>query len=561
MTNRALNIGRYRQIISVFSKNGFGLLIDQLGIFKYLKLNKQISDLETETGRSRLSIGERLRLSLEELGPTFIKLGQILSTRPDIFPADVIDELRKLQDSVPPFPFSEAQAVIESELEERIENIYLEFDPNPVAAASLAQVHRARLCSGKLVAVKVQRPGIEQTIELDISILRDLANFLDHHTPYGKLYNFTLMVQDFEKTIKEELDFTQEGENAERFRQNFIRDKGIEVPIVKWIYTTRRVLTMEFIEGIRIDDCPALEAAGINQPNLARNLVTSICNQILRDGFFHADPHPGNIQVLLNGAIVFLDLGMVGHLDETRKSMISKFFIGVTTRDSRQVVKALTGLEKMPSQSNLKQFEKDVDLVIDKYLTKPWKEIKLPDLFRDMFNSAFTNKIKIPQEFAMLGKTFGTLQGLLEKLAPDMNTLEVVKPIAKRLLRESFTLEKIGSGLRKSIWNYRDLLVEFPNALLRFMTKMEDEDFAVQMEIKGIDKILKRFDRDLNRVSLSIVLLSVSMIITGIIVGSSLGASAGTEIYQLNLMVLRFGLGLAAIIILGLVYSLYRSRH
>jgi ubiquinone biosynthesis protein len=178
-----------------------------------------------------------------------------------------------------------------------------------------------------------------------------------------------------------------------------------------------------------------------------------------------------------------------------------------------------------------------------------------------MFNSAFTNKIKIPQEFAMLGKTFGTLQGLLEKLAPDMNTLEVVKPIAKRLLRESFTLEKIGSGLRKSIWNYRDLLVEFPNALLRFMTKMEDEDFAVQMEIKGIDKILKRFDRDLNRVSLSIVLLSVSMIITGIIVGSSLGASAGTEIYQLNLMVLRFGLGLAAIIILGLVYSLYRSRH
>ncbi len=561
MSHKALNLKRYQQIITVFSKNGFGLLIDQLGIIKHLKLNRPLPDLAAEPGHVRLSAGERLRLSLEELGPTFIKLGQILSTRPDIFPADIIVELRKLQDAVPPFPFTEVRSVVETDLEDKLEHIFLEFDEQPVAAASLAQVHRAKLHSGRSVAVKVQRPNIESTIERDISILKDLASFLDHHTPYGKLYDFGAVVQEFENTIKGELDFTQEGENAETFRQNFTQDKGIAVPIVKWIYTTRRVLTMEYIEGLHIDNIPALTAAGIDLDDLARNLVTSICNQVLRDGFFHADPHPGNIQVLPDGTIVFLDLGMIGRLDEIRKQMISNFFIGVTTRDSRKVVKSIVGLEQMPSQSNLKQFEKDIDKIIDKYITKPWKEIKLQDLFYDTFNSAFTNKIKVPREFALLGKTFGTLQGLLEMLAPDLNTLEVVRPIARRLLRESFSFDRISSGLRKSLWDYKDFLVELPNALLRFMAKMENEDFAVQMEIKGIDKILKRFDRDLNRVSLSIVLLSVSMIITGIIVGSSLGAGAGAEIYQLNLMVLRIGLGLAVIIILGLVFSLYRSRR
>jgi ubiquinone biosynthesis protein len=216
-----ISVGRYRQIIAFFMKHGFGLLLDQLGILHYLKTKKGISNTGVRYDSSRLSTGERLRLSLEELGPTFIKLGQILSTRSDIFSADIVEELKKLQDSVPSISFSEVKAVIEEEFEDKLENIYKEFDETPVAAASISQVHRAKLISGKPVAVKVQRPGIEKSINMDLNILKDLASFIDHHTQYGKLYDCGGMVLEFETTIRNELDFTREAENIEVFKRNF----------------------------------------------------------------------------------------------------------------------------------------------------------------------------------------------------------------------------------------------------------------------------------------------------------------------------------------------------
>lgn len=559
--NRRNSIRRYRQIIAVFTKHGFGLLMDQLGIFHYLKIKKRILDTDAKSDSSRLSTGARLRLSLEELGPAFVKLGQILSTRPDILPPDIVEELKKLQDSVPPFSFSEVRAVIENEFEDKLENIYKEFEEKPVAAASISQVHRARLNSGKPVAVKVQRPGIERTINLDLNILKDLAHFIDHHTQYGKLYDCSRMVLEFENIIKNELDFTKEAENAEAFKQNFTRDKGITVPNVKWIYTTKRILTMEYIEGIRVDNYSALDLAGIDKKILAKRLATSICNQILRDGFFHADPHPGNIQVLSDGTIVFLDLGMVGCLNEARKRMISNFFIGVASRDSRLVVKSIIDLETMPKRSNIKKFEKDVDKIIEKYLTMPWNEIKIEELLYETFNIAFLNHIKIPREFALLAKTLGTLQGLLEKLAPDLNALVVAKPIAKKLLHQSFSVDKISNDIKKSLWSYRDLFKEFPSAMLNLLSRMEDEDFAVQFEIKDMDSIQRRFERVFNRMSFSVVLLAVSIIIAGIIIGSGLSADAGSEMYLLNVTVLKAGLAIAVIIILGLIISMFKSRH
>jgi ubiquinone biosynthesis protein len=304
-----------------------------------------------------------------------------------------------------------------------------------------------------------------------------------------------------------------------------------------------------------------LDLAGIDKKILAKRLATSICNQILRDGFFHADPHPGNIQVLSDGTIVFLDLGMVGCLNETRKRMISNFFIGVASRDSRLVVKSIIDLETMPNRSNIKKFEKDVDKIIEKYLTMSWNEIKLEELFYEIFNIAFLNHIKIPREFALLAKTLGTLQGLLEKLAPDLNSLVVAKPIAKKLLHQSFSVDKISNDIKKSLWSYRDLLKEFPSAVLNFLSKMEDEDFTVQLEIKEMDSIQRRFERVFNRMSFSVVLLAVSIIIAGIIIGSSLSAGIGSEMYLLNVTVLKAGLTIAVIIILGLIISMFKSRR
>jgi ubiquinone biosynthesis protein len=559
--NKRINIRRYKQIIAVFTNHGFGMLMDQLGILNYLKIRKRISNTQDESDKSMLSTGKRLKMACEELGPTFIKLGQILSTRPDIFPSDIAEELKKLQDSVHPFSFAEVRTIIENEFENKLENIYKEFDEKPVAAASISQVHYARLNSGKQVAVKIQRPGIERTIDLDLNILKDLAHFIGKHTRYGKLYDFSGMVLEFENTLKNELDFTKEGENAGTFKQNFLKDDGITVPKIKWVYTTRRVLTMEYIEGIRLDDYDALEKAGIDRKILAKKLSASICNQILRDGFFHADPHPGNIQVLQNGTIVFLDLGMVGSLTKTRKDIITNFFIGVTSKESSMVVRSLMDLDATAKKANTKKFENDVDEIIEMYLTLPWDEIKIGDLFYRIFKIAFLNHIKIPREFALISKTLATLQSLMEKLAPDLNALVIAKPIAKKLLHQSFSVDKISNEIRKSIWTYKNLFKEFPSAMLNFIGKMEEEDFAVQFEIKNIDGIQRRLERIFNRMSFSVVLLAVSIIIAGIIIGSSLSASAGNEMYLLNAAVLKTGLVIAAIIILGLIISMFKSRH
>ncbi|MDQ2087320.1 2-polyprenylphenol 6-hydroxylase [Herbivorax sp. ANBcel31] len=563
MINRKISITRYRQIIAVLTKHGFGLLLDQLGIFKYLKIKKKSSQKSIKSSQVKLSTGERLRLSLEELGPTFIKLGQLLSTRPDILPVDIVEELKKLQDSVPSISFDKVKKVIEEEFEDKLENVYKEFEEKPVAAASISQVHRAKLITEKEVAVKVQRPEIEKTINQDLNILKDLAGFLDNHTKYGKMYNFKEMVEEFENVIKSELDFTKEAENADTFKQNFTDDEDITVPSAKWIYTTKRVLTMEYIDGIRIDDYEKLDNEGLDRRKLAENLAISVSNQIFRDGFFHADPHPGNIRVLSDGKIVFLDLGMIGILSESRKRMISNFFIGVTSKNSRLVVKSIIDMGAMPNRNNLKKFERDVDIFIDKYLEMPLKEIKVDKVFYEIFNIAYSNKIRIPREFALLAKTFGTLQALLESLAPDLNPIVVAKPIAKKLFYQSFSLEKISKGIKRNLWNYKELLSEFPSAMLNFLTKMEDEDFAFQLEIKEIGKIQKRFERALNRMSFSVVLLSASIIIAGIIIGSSLSAAvgAGDETSFFNVIMLRVSLAIALVIVIVMVVSMFRSKN
>lgn len=556
MADRLVRARRYREIVTVFAGHGFGLFLERLGIYRSLKMKRERAGAADSAG---VSAGKRLRAALEELGPTFVKLGQILSTRPDILPADLIAELQKLQDSVKPFPFSEAKELIETELGDRLENLYSEFGTEPVAAASISQVYRARLVTGKAVAVKVQRPGIEKTISLDLDILKDLARLIDH-TPYGELYDCSGMVAEFENTIKNELNFIKEGENVDLFRKNFSREPGITAPKVRWIYTTERVLTMEYVEGIRIDDLDALGRAGIDREKLAEKLAASICNQILRDGFFHADPHPGNLRVTPDGTIVFLDFGMVGSLGESRKRTISEFFIGVTTRDAGTVARAILDMDAAPGHVNRKQFERDIDQIIEKYLSMPMGEIKSDQFLYEVFRLAFANHIKIPQEFALLAKTMGTLQSVLEKLDPELDSLTVGEPIAKKLMLQSFSAKRIGGEIGKDLWKYRDLLHMLPAAMLDFLTKLEGDDFAVQFELKEAGRFQRRLERIFNRMSFSVVLLAVSIIIAGVLVASGLSADTGGETYRLNLLILKSGLAMEAVILAGLIVSMLRSR-
>ncbi len=557
--SKRVNLKRYQEIITVFAKHGFGLIIDQLGIFEYLKMRKRSS--EATTTNSKRSIGERLRISLEELGPTFVKVGQILSTRADIVPNDIVEELKKLQNSVQPFSYSEVKALIENEFEDVLENVFKEFSETPIASASISQVHYAVLKTGEKVAVKVQRPGIERVINHDLNILKDLAHFVDNHTKFGRIYDFTNMVGDFERTLKNELDFTKEAENADTFRENFIKDKNIKVPEVKWGYTSERILTMEFIKGIGIDDHNELDKAGIDRKETARRIAVSICNQILRDGFFHADPHPGNIKVLHDGTIIFLDLGMVGRISESRRKTISKLFVAAANKDPRMVARTILELDAMSEKKNVRKFEQDVDLMIDKYLTLPWSRINAGELLYEIFSIAFKNGVKLPREFTLLAKSLATIQSLLEKLAPELNTIDVAKPIAKRLVFQAYSVKNISNVFRKNIFAYKDLIAGLPFYLQNLLEKAEDGDLTVQLRIKDINRIQRRLDRAINRISFSLILLAVSIIITGIIVGSSQYASEGSEMYLLNLTALKAGLAVAFAIILGLVISMFRSDH
>ncbi len=555
-----MRIRRYREIISVFTKYGFGMLFRRFNVHHPLTRKNKNADAGAAPDNAGASAGERLKLALEELGPTFVKLGQIMSIRQDLLPADLIEELKKLQDSVQPFPFSEVKTLIEAEFNDHLDHIYKEFDEEPLASASISQVHRARLFSCREVAVKVQRPDIEQVIDLDLDILKSMAHFIDRRTKYGELYDFSGMVADFETTIKAELDFTKEGENADVFLRNFSRDEGITVPKVRWIYTTKRVLTMEYFEGIKISDLDALDQAGIDRRKIAGTLAASICNQILRDGFFHADPHPGNIQVLPDGTVVFLDLGMVGRLSEARKSAVTDFFIGVVFKDSRMAVDAIVDMDAVISQNDRKNFQKNIDAIIGKYLTMPMNEMKIDEMLHEIFQTAFINHVKIPGEFALLAKTLGTIQGVMEKLSPEINALAVAGPIAKRLAYQSFSGEKTKNEIKKSLLNYQKLLTELPAAMRNILRKTEDGEFAVQVEMKEMSPFQRRLERIFNRMSFSVILLALSIIIAGILISSSLSADTGTEMYFFNIIALKAGLVLVAIIISGLIISMIRSR-
>lgn len=558
--NRYKHIKRYRQILRVFVKHGFGALIEQLGLFNYLNI-KRLRKKDSKVIKEKLSIGERLRLSLEELGPTFIKLGQILSTRSDIFPPDVIAELEKLQDAAPPIPFENVKSVIESEFDDKLENIFKEFNETPLAAASIAQVHLARLNSGKKVVVKVQRPGIERSIDLDLRILEDLAYFVDHHTKYGRLYDFTKMVQEFKNILKNELDFRCEGKNAEVFKKNFSKDRGVKVPNISWIHTTRRVLTMEYIDGIRLNDFTALDNAGLDRKLIARNLAESMLKQILRDGFFHGDPHPGNIMVLPDSTIVFLDLGMVGKLNEERKIQFLKMLMGIVFKNSRLITQAIIDLDAMRHCVNIRKLEKEIDILRDKYITMPLNEIKVGEVLNEIFHLAFSYNIMIPREFTMLAKSLVTLEGVVGKLDPELSVIEVAEPIARKLMYKIFSPEKLGKEFLSEVVDYGNLIREFPVFMLNFLKEMEDNEFAMQFRLKDIEHIEKCINGIFNRVSFSIVLLAVSIIIAGIIVGSGMSAHTSVEVYFLNLTVLRIGLVIAAIIIIGLIISVFRSNR
>ncbi|HBU12311.1 MAG TPA: 2-octaprenylphenol hydroxylase [Clostridiales bacterium] len=545
---------RFREIMSVLGRNGLGFIFIKTAITR----NAQ-KELSRPSKGSAPSIPERIRLSCEQLGPTFVKLGQILSTRTDIIPESVAQELQKLQDHVSPFSFDQARVLIESELQDTIENIFLEFDCEPAASASVSQVYSARLHSGEHVAVKVQRPDVLPLIETDLGILTRLARFMDKHTKYGRLYDFEGMVNELKRVMKQEMDFIHEGTNIDRFRENMKRQEGVSVPRVRWIYTTHKVITMDYVDGIKINDIAALDAIGANKPLLARNFINSIIHQILLDGFFHADPHPGNVMVTQNGLRVeFIDLGMVGHLGGRFRELLSDMILGLATQNVRKVGQAIMDMDLANASAHQHHFHKTLHRLLDEYLYKPVGNVNVAQVFYSVFLLASEYKMKIPPEFTLVAKALGTMQSIVEKLDPHASILDIARDTLHKLQRNTIRSEKVRGDMRSGVTDLIDLARAVPAFLLNFMRKTEKNDFSVNMNMKDLDRFEHGMERMVNRISFTIILLAVCIVMAGVIiaVGFQAGSLDSPLLYDLSIFALRAGLVISVIIVAGLLFNI-----
>ena len=402
-----------------------------------------------KTSEQRHEEGAMLRAKFLKLGPTFIKVGQTLATRADLLPVEYVQELSKLQDQVPPFPTEQAREIIETELRAKLEDVFESFEETPVAAASLGQVYRARLRTGQTVAVKVQRPDLAQRIEFDIKVLRRIAMFISRYPNLIRGVDWQGTINEFHTTIFEEMDYSQETRNAEVFRKNFEGWKEVYVPTIYAVFSTRRLIVMEFIEGLKVTDIEQLEAAGNNPPEIVRLLARTYLKQLLEDGFFHADPHPGNLRVMADGRLAFFDFGMVGRISMELQSKLINAFFHIVERDVHGLVEDMVRLgfiELSPNEEA--RFKPVIEGLFDRYLSLRLGDVKFKELIFDLAHVIYEFPFRIPASFTYIVRAIMTLEGIGTMVDPNFNFFEVARPYAKR-----FMFRREGRYLRNLIVN------------------------------------------------------------------------------------------------------------
>jgi ubiquinone biosynthesis protein len=527
---RYKHLHRYREIIQVMVRHGFGNVVDQLGLQRYLSLPRRA--LKRGTAREeKHTTPQHLRLAIEELGPTFIKAGHILSTRPDLLPLPYLRELAKLQDEVPPAPWDQVRQQIETEFQKPFAEIFLSFDEKPLAAASLGQVHPAILQDGQKVVVKVQRPGIEPVVETDLEILLDLARLVQEHTSLGDRQDLVEIVEEFTIGMWDELDYRQEGRNADQFRLNFAGEPSLYVPQVHWEYTTRRVLTLERIQGIKIDDVEALDAAGIDRDELATNSARIIIKEVFEDGFFHADPHPGNFAVMEDGRIAAMDFGLVGYLDEQAREDLVRLFVIAVRTDPDEMVDQLIHMGAVDRTVDRPGLRRDIHRLLVKYRATPLAEIHLREVMRDLEPVAYRYRFRLPPEYWLLAKTLVMMEGMGLKLAPDFDMFGVSEPYVRRFVMQWALPQRWGKKVAKSAGDWGDLLVTLPRRIPRLLDQLEEGDWQMTMRLGDARHLLAALDSAVNRLSISIIMASLifglSLLVSSIISGaSSIGLAA-----------------------------------
>ena len=546
------NLKRVKQIVAVLTKQGFGYLIEGLDLKRYIPFKERLRLGKSKKQKKSASV--RLRLVFEELGPTFVKFGQLLSTRPDIIPEELIVELIKLQDKVPSFSYEQVKKQIEKELGKPINQVFPYFNKKPIASASLGQVHEAKLKNKKSVAVKVQRVNIEKTIDEDLDILTFFAELLDKHISSFKIYNPKGLVEEFKRTIKKELNYEIEANNISRFYQNFKDSKTIVVPKVYQNYSTKKVLTMSFIEGTKIDELWRIKEKWLNKKTIAKNGVDAFFKQILINGFFHADPHPGNIFVLKNNVVAFLDFGMMGHVDKELMQKLTNLFTAAVDKNVEKIVEVFISLSLVDEEIDIESFKSDVSDIIDEYYGISLKQIEIGKIINRIVSVGGKYHIVLPRNFVLLVKALVTIEGIGIKLDPDFNIVEASKPFVKKIARKKMNPTYLFNNFVEGLSKAKDSIIILPQKINTILTKLQSGKLKTKIEQEEFKELESKIDDSSSKVS-------ISLITAAIIIGSTiiLQIDKGPSLFGISVFAL-IGFLIAAFLGAWLVFSMIISK-
>ena len=534
------NLGRLSEIAQVAVRHGFGYAID----------GHRARDPSVE-GTAR---GRHLREMLDELGPTFVKFGQLLSTRPDIVPPDIIAELRSLQDDVRPFPFADVERTIIEELGQPVERLFTEFEEEPLAAASIGQVHRATLPNGKRVAVKVQRPNAPRQIEADLALMYQAARLAKERVRALDFIDANEIVDEFSRSIRQELDYRLEGRNADAFHRNFAGHPHVAVPKVYWSYTRSHVLTLEYLDGVQLADIDIENWTLDQRRRLAYLIAETWMTMIFRQGFFHADPHPANIMVLSPERIGLVDFGLSGKLTDDDMSKLTRLFIDAASENIEQLPKRLSDLGVRYPKEREEEFVAELRELFHRYYGASLSEIDPIQVIREAFGLIYSMNLRLPTRFVMLDKAIATLGSVGVELYPDFNVFEVAKPYARALLVERFTPRRMAARARREGWKLTQMAADLPYQIHETLEQVRDGQIEVGFVHKGLDEFMAKLDVLFNR-------LVIALIVTGGLIGSSLiGIFAKTGPHLLGLHVVSvLGFGFSFVLGVWLLWSVVRS--
>lgn len=519
LNRRHADLKRLSHVVQVLIKHGFGYFVQQMfkeDHFFTKNLKKwKIFKRVFKPPETTVSIGEQLRTVMEELGPTYIKLGQVLSTRPDLIPIEICEELGKLQDSAPSVPYEKIYASFIDQFGKTPDELFLSFDRNPIGAASIAQVHTAQLDNGTEVIVKVLRPNIEKTIASDLNLLRQLADLIHRHITTARIYDFPGVVDQFSRTIRFELDLNVEARNIAKFRKNFKKKKHVYIPKVFHEFSSRKIMTLERLHGQRLNKFIVHEQSKERRHAIAYRGSQAVLSMIFIDGLFHADPHPGNVFVLDHEKVGFIDFGMIGRLNTDYKRHVSDLLIGVVEHDIDRLIETFRRLNMIGDTINSDKFKTDLEEFIDQYYEIPLKQVRIDQVLISALTMIRTYDVRVPRELYLMIKTLILSEGIAHQLDPDFDMIRYSKPFVQRMIRQRYNPYRLLKQSKKLTAETLDLLATMPKELKQIISMIRRGELKVEFEHYGLENLIAELDRSSNRIALSLVLAAL-------IVGSSL---------------------------------------